>query len=294
MRITEGMRMAEIRADQTSVSTKLYEATERASSGLKVSKPSDDPSAFADATKMDAQLATLSSRQDVMSRAGSDLDLAESTLASAGDLMNQVRQLAVQAANGDETATSRADMAKQIDGIKQSLLGLANTKGSNGSLFSGTATATQAFDATGAFKGNDHAINVQIADGVTARGNASGAKAFTAAGGRDVFADLDALSTALSSNDLSGIQAGIDNADSNQRQITAARSDAGLTASRLQSSAEVASGASLKITAAKSSLVEIDTTSAYSDLAQLETAYQRSLSVTKQILSLPVFDPTST
>src|ERR1700733_15320603 len=96
MRITEGMRMDQLQADQTQVSTKLFEATERASSGLRVANPSDDPTAFADKTKMDAQLATLASRQSVMTRAGGDLDLAESTLASAGDLMSQVRQIAVE------------------------------------------------------------------------------------------------------------------------------------------------------------------------------------------------------
>src|SRR5262249_21020079 len=155
-----------------------------------VSAPSDDPAAYASITQRSAQMSVLQARSTAASRAAGDLDLAESTLDAASNIIVQVRQIAVEEANGTQDVTARANAAAQVTSLRQQLVALANTQGANGYLFGGTRTNAPPFDANGNFSGNGGLTHLEIADGVLAVSNASGANAFTAAGGRDVFGDL--------------------------------------------------------------------------------------------------------
>src|SRR5690242_4990482 len=136
-----------------------------------------------------------------------DLELAEGMLAEAGDLFVTARDLAMQGANGSLDASQRSDLALQVRHLKAALVGIANTQGATGSIFAGSKTDSTPFSATGAFSGDDDVHQVDLGTGPPMTVNVSGARAFTAAGGRDVFADLDALDAALSANDQTAISA---------------------------------------------------------------------------------------
>jgi hypothetical protein len=62
---------------------------------------------------------------------------------------------------------------------------------------------------------------------VSVRANPSGATAFTAAGGTDVFATVDALEAGLRSNNQSAISATLDTVESARSQVTNARAQSG-------------------------------------------------------------------
>jgi flagellin-like hook-associated protein FlgL len=59
-----------------------------------------------------------------------------------------------------------------------------------------------------------------------------------------------------------------------------------VSAGRLGSAIEVTSTARLAVEAAKGNEADIDAPSVYSDLTAAESAYQRSLDVTRQMLAL--------
>ena len=214
MRITDMMRLNSALEAESNVSQQMNQLTQVASSGLRVSAPSDDPAAFASIQERSAQIGIVQARSSAATQDAGNLSLAESTLSSASDILVQIRAIAVQSANGSEDASSRADSATQVQSLQQQLLALANTKGASGYLFSGTKINTPPFDSSGNFQGNAGVTNIEIADGVTAVSNASGADAFTAAGGQDVFATVQSLVTALSSNDVTGIQGSLASLDS--------------------------------------------------------------------------------
>jgi flagellar hook-associated protein 3 FlgL len=281
------MRLASLTLDRNHSSERLMKASRVASSGLAVEAPSDGPSAYVAAAAADGATARLHSRREIMSRVGGDLDLAETTLASATDAFVQAREIAVEMANGDKTPGERAMAANVVDVLRSTVMSFANARGANGYLFAGTATATPPVSASGAFVANDNIVNVEIADNVLVPSNVSGAMAFTAKGGRDVLQDLANLSNALSTNNVAGIQSAIDNVTASHAQIVDARTQAGLMADRLHSADAVASGALLSIAKAKSSAIEADPTESYSELARAKNAYEQSIAVTSQLLSLP-------
>jgi flagellar hook-associated protein 3 FlgL len=286
MRVTDAMRLSTVLRSEANASERLSRLQEMAASGQRVSAPSDDPAAFASLEQRGAQMGVVKARGEAATRAAGDLDLAESTLDAAGSLMDQARSIAVEAANGTQDAASRASAAKQITSIQQQLIALANTRGATGFLFGGTKTATPPFDAAGAFHGNAGVTHVEIADGVLATSNASGANAFTAAGGRDVFGALGALASALAANDVTGIRSSIGDMDAGSKQIVAARVDVGTSAGRLHSAADVSANALTQLQAAQSAEGDADIPATLTNLQAAQTAYESALQVTKQVLSV--------
>lgn len=287
MRISDNMRLASLTLDRNHNSERLMKASRVASSGLTVEAPSDGPSAYVAAAAADGATARLTSRREIMGRAGGDLDLAETTLASATDAFVKAREIAVDMANGDKTAGERAMAADVIDVLRATVMSFANARGASGYLFSGTATSTAPINAAGAFVGNDNVLGVEIADKVVVSANVSGAMAFTTKGGRDVLQDLADLSAALSTNNIAGIQTSIDSVTASHAQVVDARTQAGLMSGRFHSADGVASAALLSIAKARSAAVEADPANSYSELARAKSAYEQSIAVTAQLLSLP-------
>ena len=286
MRITDKMTLDFARQGQSRALRQFADASRVASSGLRVNAPSDDPVAWSMKVRHDAQIQRMDNRTRTLTRAGSDLDTAESVLSSAGDVLEGARALAVQLASGTVDARTRASLSGQVTSMRDTLLSLANSRGASGYLFGGTATGTPPFSAAGAFTGNDTAVPVEIADGVTARSNASGEQAFAVAGGRDILADLQAFATALSTNNVAGIQASIDNLDAGHRQIVTAQVTTGIAAERLHSAIDVTTASILSVTRARASETEADITTAYTALSSTQAGYERSIAVTREILQI--------
>jgi flagellar hook-associated protein 3 FlgL len=285
MRITQQMMLTNALQSEASATERMAQLSQQASSGLKVSRASDDPAAWASIQQIHAQVGVVRARSDAATRAAGDLSLAESTLDAASNLVVQAQTLAVEGANGTQTAASRANMASQVSSLVQQLVALANTRGSSGYLFGGTATSTPPVDGSGTFQGNAGVTHVEIADGVLAVSNADGAAAFSAAGGRSPFADLQSLATALSSNDVAGIRSSITNLEASSAQMLAARVDTGLSASRLSSAATVMSNTLVQLQIQGGNLGDADAASTLSNLTAAQTAYEAALQVNKQILS---------
>jgi flagellar hook-associated protein 3 FlgL len=280
------MRWADALRESQAQSSQILKLSNEASTGLKVQAPSDDPVAYAAIAGRNAQIAKLDARSAAATQAASDLNLAEGALSSASDILSSAKQAALEAANGTATPASRADAAKQIASLRDQLIALANTKGTTGYVFGGTNNATPPFDAAGTFSGNADENTITIADGLQVSATAGGANAFTAAGGQDIFGTLSNLMTALNANNSTGIENSISSIDSASAQIISARVDAGTSAERLQSAASVMNTTLTAVKTAQASDQDADVTKTISDLTAAQTAYQRAVAVTRQILTL--------
>ena len=124
--------------------TQMQLATER-----RILTPADDPVASAralevsQAQEMNAQFAT--NRMN----ARSSLSHVEPTLQDAGNLLQDIQQLAVNAGNGTMVLSDRQALATELEGRLEDLLGVANTSdGAGGYLFSGYMATTQPFTRT--------------------------------------------------------------------------------------------------------------------------------------------------
>lgn len=119
--------------------SKVSQLTQELASGKKVNSPSDGPTAFANAQRLQTHIQSLNQYSTDNANLSNQLGLGSQTLNQALGVINNVRSLALQAANGTANGQNRAALAKQVESAKAQLLGLANTKAGNGAyLFAGS------------------------------------------------------------------------------------------------------------------------------------------------------------
>src|SRR5579859_7582308 len=104
MRITESMSLNTVLQSESTASQRMALLSGQASSGLRVSQPSDDPAAFGSLVQQDAQIGIVTARQSAASLAAGNLSLAENTLDQASTLVQQAQSIAVEAENGTQSA----------------------------------------------------------------------------------------------------------------------------------------------------------------------------------------------
>lgn len=285
MRISDSMQTDSILTSMSSVESQLTAASQVASSGQKINAPSDDPVAAAQLARVRASVAQATAYQSTISTVQGDLTLSESSLASAVDVVQSAQQIALEAADGSVPASDLKSMAGQVSQLQSQLLSIANQKGTTGYLFSGSQTSTAAFSATGVFQGDDTDRVADVGAGNTAVVNVSGAKAFTAAGGVDVFGALTALQTALNNNDSAGISAGVNALTQASSQITAAEGDAGIKLDRVTTAASVQQQTQLSLASTQNDLSAADPAQAYTQLQTMENAVQQAIDTSRITLN---------
>jgi len=228
----------------------------------------------------------MSARADDAALARSDIDIAESSLATASDTLVSAQELALRMANGSFSAQDRAAASAEVASLRASFLAAANAKGSAGHLFGGTKTDTPPFDAAGVFVGRDDLSQIEVATGTYVAANVSGAKAFTAAGGQSAFEAFDKLALALQNNDPVLLQTAQKELETSHAQVVRSRVEAGLASERLASAEDFGRAALVQVEAALAGTVEVDPIAAYSELLGMQQAYERSIAVTRQLLSM--------
>jgi flagellar hook-associated protein 3 FlgL len=286
MRVSDAMRMDAVTLQLSRISSQQLQASREASTGVRVGAPSDDPIAAAQAARVQAQLDQTGAYRAAIRNARGDVELAESTLASATDIVQKAHDLAMQAINGTLDASARADMATQVDQLRAQLLTMANTQGAQGYLFGGTVTDKPPFDPSAAFTGNAQDRVVAIGPNVSATVSVNGQSAFGANGaGVDVFAELASLSTALKANDVSAIEPSVNTLDTARQQIVTARVDAGLKMDRLDTADTAHGAAETSLATQQHTLVDADPAAAYTRLATLQQSLEQAVSVAKSTLA---------
>ena len=114
MRVTnDTLRQAFLTALQTA-QQQLTDTQNQLASGRRVLRPSDDPLAAARIQELEAGVATLGQYQRNAGLLENRLGLEEQVLASVGNLLQRVRELAVQGNNATQTDATRASIAHRV------------------------------------------------------------------------------------------------------------------------------------------------------------------------------------
>lgn len=128
------------------INSNLIDTQQQLSTGKKVNKPSDDPVAAARILKLDQELQRSETYGRNANLADNRLKQEESTLASAVDIIQRVRELTVQAGNGSLSANDRQSISAELKERLGQLANIANTRDASGEyIFSGFQGSTPAF-----------------------------------------------------------------------------------------------------------------------------------------------------
>ncbi|RLJ16753.1 flagellar hook-associated protein 3 [bacterium endosymbiont of Escarpia laminata] len=148
--------------------TKLSHTQDQISSGKRILSPKDDPAGSAYLLDLKSSISRVDQYQDNADRARARLELEETALASVGNILHRVHELAIQGQTDTLTGDQRRDIAAEVRQLNEGLLSLANTKDSNGEyIFAGYAADQPPFsnpvDGTFVYSGDMGSRQLQIA-----------------------------------------------------------------------------------------------------------------------------------
>ncbi|MCA0911509.1 flagellar hook-associated protein FlgL [Marinobacter nauticus] len=185
------------------INSNLIDTQQQLSTGKKVNKPSDDPVAAARILKLDQELQRSETYGRNANLADNRLKQEESTLASAVDIIQRVRELTVQAGNGSLSANDRQSISAELKERLGQLANIANTRDASGEyIFSGFQGSTPAFakndEGKWVYQGDEGQRVLEIDDGVTVP---------ISDHGKGIFVDVPAAVSVAATDDGTGNQA---------------------------------------------------------------------------------------
>lgn len=98
---------------------KLSASMERLSSGYKINKAGDNPAGMAISNKMKAQIDALDQAESNAADGESVLNIADGALNEVSSILQRMRELCVQAANGTNSLSDRESIQKEVDKLKE-------------------------------------------------------------------------------------------------------------------------------------------------------------------------------
>jgi len=162
-------------SSQASLNTSI----QRLSSGLRINSAKDDAAGLAISDRMNSQIKGMTQATRNANDGVSMAQTAEGALSSSGDILQRIRELAVQSSNSSNSASDRQALQTEVTQLGSELNRISNTTEFNGQkLLDGTmgtanfqvgANAGQLISMTGAnFQTNTYGNNNIAADGIDA------------------------------------------------------------------------------------------------------------------------------
>jgi len=120
----------------------LATSIQRLSTGLRINSAKDDAAGLAISERMTTQIRGLNQAGRNANDGISLSQVAEGALGQTGDLLQRMRELAIQSANGTNSSSDRAALQAEVDQLKQEVNRVASTTEFNGlKLLDGSFTA---------------------------------------------------------------------------------------------------------------------------------------------------------
>ena len=153
----------------------LYRLQEQASTGSRINRPSDDPSAAYRVLTLDTESSSLENYINTLADMSSTLDTGSSMIQQMATIIAQIRTNITQITGGIYDQDSRDRTAEAINDSLEQLINLANTKYNGQYLFAGANTASAPYAVERAngeitavnYQGSQESRSVNVAPGVS-------------------------------------------------------------------------------------------------------------------------------
>jgi flagellar hook-associated protein 3 FlgL len=271
----------------------LADLQEKLSTGRRVNRPSDDPSAASLGIAHRIDIAVNEQHQRAVSDALARLSAGESALAGATETLQRARELAVQAGSPGISAQQLASLGEEVDQLLQQLIQLGNSNYAGQYLFAGHRTQTAAFTTTTSggsitavnYAGDSGALEREIGIGSRVEVNVPGSTAFGGA-----FGALITLRDALLAGDAAGAQAALGGVDAGLESVIQARALLGARMTRVETAQAILDRALVDLQAHRANNEEIDLAEVVVNLTAQQNVYHASLASAARVIQPSLVD----
>jgi len=289
MRVTTTMQLLQAQTNLQASKSSLAALTTEAATGIKLTKPSDDPAGTANLLAIKRQQ-TQSTQYIRNANDGTAwLNTAGSALTGMTNDMTRLRNLTVEASSGTNSTAANAAIAGEMQSVKQDMLTLSNTQYQGRTVFAGTSDTGTAFDnTTYAFSGSPTAtVQRRVGPDTAVQVDVNGA-AVLGTGTSSVFSFIDTLSTAVAAG--TNVTGQLTNLDTFANQISAANATVGAAQNRITSATTQLTSEATTLATTRSNIESVDAAQVILQLQSQQNSYQMALSVTAKSNSKTLMD----
>jgi flagellar hook-associated protein 3 FlgL len=299
IRITNGMLVNELKYNLNNNYTNMDKYQRQLATGRKINLPSDNPAGLVKSLRLRTNLVE---GEQYLANINEGINFMETTDAALDNLtaiMQRIRELAVNAANGTNDDSARRAIADEIKELTDQITIVANTSYGSKYIFAGTNVTQQPCQEdsdpdTFKWTGNNEALQLEIGVGVKLTINLtdSSMNNFFVGNGTDpgVIDFCRGLVSDIETGDLDAVNAALTTADKFIDNLLTARSTIGAKVNRLELQQSRLDSTQISYTSLLSQNEDADIAEVIMNLKMQESVYRASLAAGARIIQPSLVD----
>jgi flagellar hook-associated protein 3 FlgL len=204
MRITEANSYRNLLRDVAGIQEKMLVSQNQVSSGKKMSKPSDDPSAATDVLRLNGEKSEVAQYLRNIDSGRGRLDFADNVLDSVERMVERIRTLGILSMSD---ASKGPLYAVEISGLRDQIVSSANSTYQGKFIFGGSRTENPPYvvnpDQSVTYQGNSEKVKLQVSRTATLQVQIPGSDVFS--GSVNIFQTATDLLSAINSGDQAAV-----------------------------------------------------------------------------------------
>ena len=265
------------------------------STGKRIEKPSDDPSATLGSIGEHAETAAIDQYARATDSVASRLSVVDTVLS---DLILQIERAQVSAASArgsSKTQMQRDAAATDLEGIRDTLFGDLNTSFNGTFVFSGSASTTAPYTRVGsgpvsAYAGSTSEMVVDIDQQRAVKIAFNGQLVTQGTDPQDIFVEFDNLIAAVRAGDNAGIDAGMQALQRMFERVSTAQGRVGADLRTIDEQKLRLSELRRSSVKRLSSLEDTNMAEAITGMAQADAAYRAALGAVNSVTRMSLMD----
>ena len=271
---------------------RMVKLQEQMATGKQINRPSDSPITTVSAMQYRSDIR----RNEQFSRNANDglnwLGIADETVTNLMTTVGRVRELVIRGKNGSMGQSERANIAAEVQTLKDTLVGMANVRYLDRPIFAGDAQVENAYGDDGQFLGSaEDSIERRVGPNLKVRVNVTGPEIFGAGNGLDgnLFEVVQKIADDLTTRP-GDLDADLNLIDARVADIQNQLGSIGARYHQVESMRERAEATNVTLTNGLSEIENIDLPKTIVDLQLQEVAYQSALAATARVIQPSLVD----
>jgi flagellar hook-associated protein 3 FlgL len=292
-RVTQNMLNNQFVRNLNTNAQRMQSNQEQLSTTRRINRPSDDPVGITYGLRYRNEISANDQYVNNSNAAVSLMDYTDTTLSQAGDVLQRVRELAVQASNGTNSAESLKSIQSEVEQLSEQMITIGNSQFNGKYIFNGQLTDKVPYTSGNA--GNEitdaHDINFELGTGVKIAVSVNGNSAFGVAGDtNNVFKVLKDIQDALKTSDFQNLTNDIGRLDKGMDKFLEVRADVGAKSNRIQLILNRLQDTGTNLTSMQSKVEDADIPGVITNLKTDQNVYQSSLEVGAKLIQPSLID----
>lgn len=302
LRVTSNMMNAQLLLNLNRNARNMNDTQLQLATGRKLNKPSDDPVGITYSLRYRSELSANSQYQENVDDAISWLEFNDTVLTQAGDVVQRLRELSVQGANGSNPQEALDSINAEVKQLKEQLVDIANSQFKGKYIFNGQQYTEQPYqfptgadgkiDTSGASAvvTDDGLLNYTVGESVQLPINITGNELFGGQDNDNIFAVIDNISSALANGDTSEVSNQLGNLDSRYNKMLTVQADVGAKSNRIDLMNNRLADLEVNLTDMQSKTEDGDYAELLTQSKIQENIYNASLSIGAKIIQNSLVD----